>query len=227
MRWLLCTLMMAGVARADLAANGGGDREKSAPVLRLDLETAPYAAEPSLVNVTVRAFVLTAADGRTIWRRPPPESLAAFQSDKRLLAAWRRDRRAPLETIGFPFVATALRPDDVVVIAFERLLVFARADGKLRHEETLGEAGFGGLSFAHADVTVECGARRVTRHVAAGQFLIDCGSRLIYYFNQGIYALDTSSYALAGTVMFPDVTPARPLYRYDLGGATVTLVPTD
>ncbi len=227
MRPFVLLLALAGVARADLATDAGRDARGRAPLLRVELDSKPDAKDPSLVEATLRAVVLVAPDGKTLWRRPPPPNwMSTFPADKKLVAAYLRDPRAPLEAMGFPFSFTLTRADTIVVIGGEQLTVFARADGKVVFHELAGEIGFGALRYQHADATVECGERRVTRHVGA-TFVIDCGSRLVYDFGQGIHVFKTDPWGRAGTTMFPDVTAAKPQYEFPLDGARLVLKPTD
>jgi hypothetical protein len=225
---LACALAWPDRARADVAVEE--PERAGGPVLRaeLDLVTGPTEPPPPpLRNWTVRALVLVARDGKTLWRRAPPPSMAAVTAERKRVDSYRMRSRAPLEELGFPFVATDVRADSVVVIALESFVVFARSDGRVVHEETVPTIGFGSLPFAHADVTVQCGARRVSRRVANAPWLIDCGPRLVYYFVQGIAVFDTASWKRFGGTMFPDVTPAAPRYPFEFDGAAVTFARVD
>jgi hypothetical protein len=225
---LACSLAWPGRAFADVAVEE--PERASGPVLRAELDLYPDAPEPPPPPYRywkVRALVLVAPDGKPLWRRAPPSSMATVTAERKVVDAYRMRPRAPLETLGHPFLATDLRDGSIVVIAFEQLLVLSRADGHTVHEETVGTMGFGSLPFLHADVTVECGARRVSRRVSNAPWLIDCGPRIIYYFVQGMVVFDSASWKRVGGALFPDVTPPAPRYPFEFDGAAVTFARVD
>jgi hypothetical protein len=213
---VLCAL--AAVAHADASVGGRGGGAGSAALLRVELR----ATEADASQLAVAAFVLVAPGHKPLWRRPPPPMLANLSVDKQAGERYRRDPRARLESFGYPFVGSFDLRDAIVVSAFGELVFFARSDGRVLLERTIGEVGFGEINFARAEVTVECDGRRVVERVASQRFLIDCGTRLLYYWGAGMSVFKTAPYSYSEGMMFPDVTGNGP-YEYDVGGAKIAI----
>lgn len=140
MRVALVCCALAAAAHADVSTATPREGGKREPLLRLELSTRPNPEAPGVLDATVDAVVLRAPDGKTLWRRPPPASLAAFPLEKTAAAKYQRDQRAPLESLGWTFLGTLTRSDAIIVSGNEHIVAFARRDGRVLLDELQGEA---------------------------------------------------------------------------------------
>jgi hypothetical protein len=215
-------LLLTALVFADVALPR--DPHGTDPVLRIEYTKRRSGEDPAIVEATITEYRLVAPDGKILWRRPPGTLPSVLVIEKHDLGAYARVPRAPLTNIGFPLVE--LRANDIVVVRDGQLFALARKDGRTLFTATVGEAGFGSLNGAHADVTLgKCVRRKVAPPV-----LVECENAAVYWWSMGLSAFTTNPWQASGSTMFHDVNAPNPQthdYSFDLGGTQVRIKPVE